>query len=182
MYSNWSYSPETPNSAQYQRFFVPCNLEIWQMTMNNNMGPLLTYVKLCASFRSHWWIETGVTVRKRPIWVKIGDFLSPVTLKFDRRPSHAPLLCYFKLCTSFRSHLWIQTGVIIRKKPKLGQNLPWPLWPWPLTCGLALAWTSLLSMVISFENFLTIQWQKHSQNVWQTDGRTDGWTDGKDHS
>ena len=22
------------------------------------------------SFRSHWWIQTGVTVRKRPIWVK----------------------------------------------------------------------------------------------------------------
>ena len=49
-------------------------------------APLLCYFKLCASFCSHWWIQTGVTVWKGPIWVKIGDFLSPVTLKFDGRP------------------------------------------------------------------------------------------------
>ena len=29
---------------------------------------------LCASFRSHWWLQTGVTVRKRLIWVKMDDF------------------------------------------------------------------------------------------------------------
>ena len=28
----------------------------------------------CASFRTHWWIQTWVTVRKRPIWVEIDDF------------------------------------------------------------------------------------------------------------
>ena len=39
--------------------------------------------KLCASFHSHQRIQTGVTVWKRSIWVKIGDFLSQVTLKFD---------------------------------------------------------------------------------------------------
>ena len=44
------------------------------------------YVKLCASFQSHWWIQTGVTVWKFSVWVKIGDFLSPVTSKFDRWP------------------------------------------------------------------------------------------------
>ena len=27
-----------------------------------------------AAFRSHWWIRTEVTVRKRPIWVKFDDF------------------------------------------------------------------------------------------------------------
>ena len=37
-----------------------------------------------ASFRNHWWIQTGVTVRKHPIWVKFDDFFSPMTLKFDR--------------------------------------------------------------------------------------------------
>ena len=40
----------------------------------NNRAPLLCYFKLCASFRSHWSIQTGVTVRKRPIWVKFDDF------------------------------------------------------------------------------------------------------------
>ena len=49
--------------------------------------PLLCYFKLCASFRSHWWIQTWVTVRKRPIWVKINNLFSCVTLKFDGWPS-----------------------------------------------------------------------------------------------
>ena len=40
----------------------------------------------CASFRSHQSIQTGVTVRKRPIRAKIGDVLSGVTLKFYGRP------------------------------------------------------------------------------------------------
>ena len=44
----------------------------------NNRTPLLCYVKLCASFHSHPWIQNGVTVRKRHIWVKIGDFFCPV--------------------------------------------------------------------------------------------------------
>ena len=35
-------------------FFVPCDLENWQMTLRNNRAPLLCYFQLCASFRSHW--------------------------------------------------------------------------------------------------------------------------------
>ena len=53
--------------------FCSCDLEIWWMTLENNRAPLLYYTKLCA-FRTHWWIQTGVTVRKRPIWVKFDDF------------------------------------------------------------------------------------------------------------
>ena len=112
-------------------------------------------------------------VRKRPIWVKIGDVLHRVTLKFDGWPwktighlsfavssfvqhfiaigeftlelqsgnaqfgsnstifraydleiwrmtlknNRAPLLCYFKLYASFRSHRWIQAGGTVRKRP-----------------------------------------------------------------
>ena len=113
------------NSGQNQRFIVTRDLEIWQMTLKNNRAPLLCYFKLCASFRSHWWIQTGVTVRKRPIWVKIDDFYSQVTLKFDG-------------------------------------------WPWPF------AWTSLLSLVITPENFVMIGWWKHSQ-ISVKDRQTD-WT------
>ena len=72
--SNWSYSPETPNLGQIRRFLEPCDLEIWRMTFKNNRAPILCYFKLCAAFHSHWWIQTGVTVRKRPIWVKFCDF------------------------------------------------------------------------------------------------------------
>ena len=143
------------------------------MTLKNNRAPLLCYFKLCASFRSHLCIQTGVTVWKRSIWVKFDDFYSRVTLKFDGWPwktighlfnatssfvhhfvaigefklelqsetpnlgqirrflepcdleiwqmtlknDWAPLLHYFKLCASFRSHLCIQTGVTVRKRP-----------------------------------------------------------------
>ena len=81
-----AYSPETPNLGQNWWCFVPCDLEIWWMTLQNNRASLLCCFKLCATLHSHRWIETGVTVRKRPIWVKIDDFFSHVTLQFDIWP------------------------------------------------------------------------------------------------
>ena len=51
----------------------------WRMTLKNNRAPLLCYFKLYASFRSHRWIQAGVTVWKRSIWVKSYDCLSRVT-------------------------------------------------------------------------------------------------------
>ena len=69
-----AYSPETPNLGQNRWCFVPCDLEIWWMTLENNRASLLCCFKLCATFHSHRWIQTGVTVRKRPIWVKFDDF------------------------------------------------------------------------------------------------------------
>ena len=53
------------------------------MILKNNRAPRLHYIKLCASFQSHGWIQTAVSVRKRSIRVRIGKFLSCVTLKFD---------------------------------------------------------------------------------------------------
>ena len=62
-----------------RQFFRLCDREIWWMTLQNNRAPLLCYFKLCASFRTHWWIQTWVTFRKRSIRVKIDNFLSCVT-------------------------------------------------------------------------------------------------------
>ena len=98
------------------------------MTLKNNRAPLLSIVKLYASFHHHMWIQTGVTVRNRLSWV-----VTSVTLTFD-------------------------------------------LWPWPF------AWTSLLSLVITPENFMMIRWWEHNQKGVtdrQTDRRTDGRTDGR---
>ena len=63
-------------------------------------------------------------VWKRPIWVKIGDVLSRVNLKFDGLPwktighlyyaTCASLLCH---CASFRSHRWFQTWITVQKRP-----------------------------------------------------------------
>ena len=79
--SNWSYNPEKPNSGKNSRFFVTCDLEIWWMTWKNNRAPLLYHIKLCATFQSHWFIQTGATVRKYWIWVRIGDFFVPHDLE-----------------------------------------------------------------------------------------------------
>ena len=81
MYSNWSYSPKTPNLGQIWRFLEPCDLEIWRMTLKNNREPLLCCFQLCAWFHCHMWIQTGVRVRKRLRWV-----LTSVTLTFDLWP------------------------------------------------------------------------------------------------
>ena len=67
-------------------FFSPCDLEIRWMTSKNYRAPLLHYINLCASSQTPRWIQTGATVRKRSIWVKIGNFSSRVTLKFDGWP------------------------------------------------------------------------------------------------
>ena len=91
--------------------FCPVCLEIWRMTLKNNRASVLCYFKLCTSFRSHKWIQTGVTVRKRLNWV-----LTSVTL-----------------------------------------TLTFDLWPWPFV------WTSPLSLVITSENFSMIRWREHSK-------------------
>ena len=117
--SNWSYSPATSNLGQIRRFVELCDLEIWCLTLKNKKAPLLCHFKLCASLRNHWWIQTGVTVRECPIWVKFDDLFSHVTLKFDGwhwKNNRAPLLCNIKLCASFHRHMWIQTGVTVRKR------------------------------------------------------------------
>ena len=92
------------------------------MTLKNNRAPLLSNIKLYASFHQNMWIQTGVIVRKRLSWV-----VPSVTLNFD-------------------------------------------LWPWPF------AWTLLLSLVITPENFMMIRWWEHSQKG-VTDGQTDRRTD-----
>ena len=62
-------------------YFVPCDLEVWWMTSKNNRATLLYYIKLCALFQIHRWIQTGVTVQNVSIQVKIGDFFVPCDLK-----------------------------------------------------------------------------------------------------
>ena len=68
-------------------FFSRVTLQFHVWPHQNNRAPLLCHFKLCASFLSHWTIQTGVTVRKHLIWVKIDDFSSRVTLRFDVWPS-----------------------------------------------------------------------------------------------
>ena len=74
--------------------------------------------------------------------------------------NRAPLLCCFQLCAWFHCHMWIQTGVRVRKRLSwvlTSVTLTFDLWPWPF------AWTSLLTMVITPENFMMIRWWEHGE-------------------
>ena len=84
--------------------FVPSDLEIWWRTLKNNRAPLLHHIKLCASFQSHRWIKTWVTIQKGSIRVKIGNFFVLCDLEIwcmTLKKNRAPLLCWFKICASF---------------------------------------------------------------------------------
>ena len=110
------------------------------MTLKNNRAPLLCCFKLYASFQSHWWIQTKVTVRKRSIWVKIGDFLSCMTLKFDGWPWKT-IGHLFYATLSFVHHfvaidvlkLELQSGIA-----QFGSKstIFLAVWPWNLTDDL----------------------------------------------
>ena len=109
---------------------------------------------------------------------QIRRFLEPCDLEIWRmtlKNNRAPLLSIINLHASFHYHMWIQTGVTVRKRLSLvvtSVTLTFDLWPW------SFAWTSLLSLVITPENFMMIGWWEHSQKG-VTDRRTDGQTDGR---
>ena len=101
-------------------FFCPVWPRNLMMALKNNRELLLCFFGLCASFHSHGWIQTGVTARKRPMWVKIGDLfvlydleIWYVTLKNNREP----LLWCVKLCSSLHSHQCIKTRITAQKPP-----------------------------------------------------------------
>ena len=177
---NWSNNPETLHLVINRRYFEPCDLEIWRMTLKNKRTPLLCYL----SFVHHF-----VAIGEFKLELQSGNaqsgwnsmiFFSRVTLKFDGLPwknNRTPLLSNVKRYASFHHHLWIQTGVTVRKRFSwvlTSVTLTFYLWPWPF------AWTSLLSKVINPENLMMIRWQEHREKG-VTDGRTDGQTDGQDH-
>ena len=70
---NWSYSPETLNWDQ--NWWVFCPVWPWnlKMTLTCDRATLLCYLKLCTSFYSQRSIQTGVTVQKHFIRVKIRN-------------------------------------------------------------------------------------------------------------
>ena len=130
----------------------------------NNKAHLLYYIKLCVSFHIHQWIQTGVTVRKRSIWVKLDDFFELCDLGIWRmtlKNNRTPLLCYFKLYASFRSHWWIQTGVTVRKR-SIWVNiddffsrvtLQFDVWPWKTIGYLFYATSNFVHHLVAIGEF-----------------------------
>ena len=134
--SNGSYSLEMLNSGQNWWFFVLCDLEIWQMTLKINRTPLLYYFMLCAAYQSHQWIQTGVTVRKRSIWVKISDIFARMTPEFDGWPwktighlfyATSSFVHHFKVIDEFKLKLQSWNSQFGSKSV-----IFCPVWPWNL--------------------------------------------------
>ena len=99
--------------------------EFYKWPWKNDRPPLLYPFKLYASFHSHWWIQIWVIVRKRSNWVKVNDFLPPVTLKFYGWPwktiahffyTHSSLMLHIIAIGGFRFEL--QSG-----NTHIGSNL-----------------------------------------------------------
>ena len=115
-----------------RRFFSLCDLE---KKYGNSY-----YVKLCSSFQIHQWIQTWVTVRKRSIWVKIGDIWSRVTLEFDGWPWKTTGYLFYTT-SSFVHHfiaigefkLELQSGDAQFRSKSASFC---PVWPWNLTDDL----------------------------------------------
>ena len=107
---------------------------------------------------------------------QIKRFLEPCDLEIWRmtmKNNREPLLSNIKLYALFHHHMWIQTWVTVRKRLSwfvISVTLTFDLWPWPF------AWTLLLSLVITPEDFMMIRWWEHSQKG-VTDGQTDGQTE-----
>ena len=117
-------------------FFVQRDHEIWRITLKINRAPLLYYIKLCASFQGHGWIQTEVTVRKRSNRVEISNFLSPVTLKFNEWPwksighlSYVASSCVCHFITIGEFKLELQSG-----NAQFGSKstIYLAVWPWNL--------------------------------------------------
>ena len=164
MISNLSYSLETPNLGQIPWFLEPCDLAIWRMTLKNNRSPLLCYFKLYASFRSHRWIQAGVTVRKRPIWVKIDNFFSPVTLQFDVWPWKTTGHLYY--ATSSSMHHFVAIGEFKLElqsgNAQFGSKstiffsrvtLQFEVWPWTTIGHLFYATSSFVHHFVAIGDF-----------------------------
>ena len=102
----------------------------------NNRAPLLCCFKLCASFHSHRWIQTKVTVRKRSIRVQIGDLLSRVTLKFDGWPWKT-IGHLFYVASSFMHHFIVIGEFTLKLQSGNAQfgsksMIFLAVWPWNL--------------------------------------------------
>ena len=131
------------------------------MTLKSHRASLLYYAKLCASFQTIVKFKLELQSRNAQFGSKLANFC-PVWYRN---------LSDLKLCASLHHHMWIQTGIKVRKRLNTiltFATLTFDLWPF--------AWTSLLSVVITPENFMMIRCWEHGEKG-ETDRRTGRWTD-----
>ena len=153
---------------------------MWPLNLTNNLGGKQEALLCSWSYVCHFMAicelelelpSENAQIRAKPL---ISQPVWPWNFMDDLKKYRAPLLCYFKLCAPFHSHPLIQTGVTVWICPNkakfilISVTFTFHLWPWPF------ALTSLLSMIISLENFMIIRCQQNVKKVWQTGRQTDG--------
>ena len=100
-----------------------CPVWPWNLTddLQNNRAPFLCCFKLCASFHSHQWTQTRVTVQGTPNLGENGECFVPCNIEIWRmtlKNNRASFLHLFKPCASYSSPFYIKAVVLVRKHPK----------------------------------------------------------------
>ena len=159
------------NRSRIFEFSAPVTMEFdrWPKKIRGH----LVYASSRFVHHFHLWIQAGVAARKRLLGIKILWLVWPRNLMDDpakpQGTSSKPLqtLCIIPL--SFVNSNWSYSP----ETPKICFDLcDLDLWPW------LFAQISLLSMVITPENFMMVWWWEHcGKGV--TDRKTDGWTNGQ---
>ena len=111
--------------------------------------------QICVTFKFDRWAWNCNYSPKTPNLGQIQQFFGPCDLEIwwmILKNNRVPL---------WKRLSWVVTSVILTFDP----------WPWPF------AWTPLLWLAITPENFMMIQWWEHSEKG-VTDRQTDRWTDG----
>ena len=128
-----------PKFGSNSMILVPCDLEIWQVTTKiigllfYAMSSSVHHSVVISEFKLELQSGNAQFGSKSSIFVTPDLEIWRMTLKNNR----APFLCHFKPCASFHYHMWIQTGVTVRKR----QNWVFFLCDldlWPLTLSFCM--------------------------------------------
>ena len=154
------------NSGQ-NWLFVLCDLEIWRMTLKINKISFLFYVNLWASFQR---IQIGVTVRKRSIRVKIGDFLAAwprnLTDDLDKQYSSIPHQALCAISKPSVNSNWScspETPFVLKSTICFNRvTLRFDRWPWKTIGHLSQYTSSFVHRLIAIGEF---KLELQSENV-----------------
>ena len=135
MKSNSSDSPQCSIRVKTSIFLTKWPWNLTDDITKQYGAPFPCHFKLCGSFHSHLWIQTGITVRKRSVSVQIADISAHVTLIFGKWPQkiighlcHAPrsYVCQFIAICVFKLEL-------CAGNTQIGAKFFLSLWPWSLS-------------------------------------------------
>ena len=118
-----------------------------------------------ASFHSHLWIQTGVTVQKIPIWVKIDIFFAlAVTFKFYGWPWKI-IGQLFSATSNFMHHFLVICEFKLEIQSETSNLCPnrWfflAVWPWNLTDDLEINRAPLLNNTKHCASFHHHMWNQ----------------------